>query len=144
MTKHRVRVAAMALVGLALALAATSAFAGRTVYAPKDCSRPRVKPSRIVATCADGGFYFTAQHWTYWNGREAGAKGKVHVNDCDPFCAGGTFHTFKAKIRLSKVRVKTCNGRRVPMFQKAKVRIIGSKPDWIERTRKFPLTCFNF
>ncbi len=143
-TQNRVHVAILAMIAvLSVVLLAADAFAGGTVYGVKDCSKPRVKPSRIIATCADGGFYFTAKHWTYWNGREAGAKGKVHANDCDPSCLGGTYHKFKARIRLSKVRVRTCNGRRLPMFQKATVRIVGNKPDWIERTRKFPLTCFN-
>jgi hypothetical protein len=132
------------LSALVVVLLATNAFAARTVYAPKDCSKPRVEPSRIVTTCADAGFYFTAKNWKYWNGHEAGGKVKEHANDCEQSCIGGNYHKFEASIRLSKVRVQNCNGRRVPMFQKATFHFSGRKPHGIKRTQHFPLTCLNF
>jgi hypothetical protein len=115
--------------------------AGKKTYAPKDCNRPRVKPSRIVFFCADAGVYYTAKNWKYWNNREGGGKGKIHANDCKPACAGGTYHTYKARIRVYRPRVQKCGGRRVRLFQKAEVRFLRSKPKALHRTERFALDC---
>lgn len=93
-----------------------------TTYAPQKCSKPRVEPSTIVITCADGGLYLKVKRWSYWNGREAGGMAKVFANDCDPSCIGGTYHEGRAKIRLTRPRKRTCNGRRgIRIFQRIKL-----------------------
>ena len=107
-----------------LALVAWPTFgqaAKPTTYAPKACAKPRIEPRLIIIACGDAGFYLKVKRWSYWNGREAGGKAKVFVNDCVPSCAGGTFRKYRAKVRLTKPRKRTCGGRRgVRMFQKIK------------------------
>lgn len=117
---------AAALIGI-VGLGAGQASAGKKdlPYAVKSCTKPRVEPTRIVFTCADAGLQYVAKHWNHWNGKSAGGRGKILANDCDPFCAGGAFHSYKAHIKLYKVRMRTCNGRRLPMYQKARVDVRG-------------------
>ncbi len=129
---------------LAVSAPAASEKAGDPVYGTKDCSKPRIKPSRIVFTCADAGLYYTADKWSYFNQREAGGVGKVHANDCTPDCADGTYHKYKARIWLYKPRRQSCAGRRVLIFQRAEVRFLRSKPKPLHRTEKFAVGCLDF
>jgi hypothetical protein len=114
-------VAALVAGGLVVAGTSHSGAAHPTTYAPQKCSKPRVKPSLIVITCADAGLYLKIKHWSYWNGREAGGTAKAFANDCDPYCAAGKYHKGHAKIRLTKPRKRTCNGRKgIRIFQRIK------------------------
>ncbi len=73
--------------------------------------KPRSRPASIVVACADANFYVDHLTWSSWGARSAVGKGTAHVNDCTPNCAAGHFHTFAARIRLSKV-VGCVKGRR--------------------------------
>lgn len=133
--------ACSALVFLLTVTAASAPAAGGKTYATKDCLKPQIEPSRIVFSCADFGFYYTADKWSYFNKREGGGTGQFHANDCTPDCAQGTFHTYKARIRVYKPRPQTCAGRRVLVFQKAEVRFLQSKPESLHRTEQFDIGC---
>jgi hypothetical protein len=115
--------------------------AKRTVYAPKDCTKPRVEPGRIVIACGDFGLYFKVKRWAYWNRSGAAANARMRANDCTPSCAAGTFHSYTVRIRLSKVRTRPCNGRRVPMFQKLRANFKDRRPAWAGGREKFGLWC---
>ena len=70
-----------------------------------------VRPRSIVVACGDANFYFTNLAWSAWNATRAKAGGIAHLNDCNPYCAAGHFHTYRARVTLS--RPKTCtNGAR--------------------------------
>jgi hypothetical protein len=72
---------------------------GRT-YVSSNCTRFAIRPSQIVFTCADGGFYMTQGEWTTWHRYRAAGSALFHSNDCTPSCAGGTFHTMRGRIVL--------------------------------------------
>ena len=70
-----------------------------------------VEPRSIMVACGDGNFYVTGIRWTAWTGTSAKGTGKVHANDCKPYCAAGHFHTKTGSVALSKVI--SCKGARV-------------------------------
>jgi hypothetical protein len=79
---------------------ATHAVArGRTLVA-NNCLHLRYKPSFILFACGDGGFYIRQAEWTSWHPFRATGRGVFHQNDCDPSCAGGTFHRAPGRIEL--------------------------------------------
>ncbi len=57
--------------------------------------KQQVRPSQIVLACADGNAYLSGLHWTTW-GSAAYGTGTWRINDCTPYCAKGTFHSFTA------------------------------------------------
>lgn len=136
--------AALAIAAMALALPAIGSAGGndgKTAFAPKDCTKPRVEPKRIVITCGDGGFYVKMKHWASFNDKEATGKGKAFINNCDPSCAAGNFDTFAVKVHLTKPKRTKCNGRKVPLFSKIEVHFKDKPPKGIKTTDTYPLFC---
>jgi len=93
----------------AVVLAATAAAATSAASPPKlaGCvpgSPSTVRPNKIIVACGDANFYFTNLVWSSWNGKQAVAKGITHLNDCNPNCAAGHFHTYPTTITLSRPR----------------------------------------
>jgi hypothetical protein len=101
----------IALLAAAALAAGTAAASLPTVQTHCSDSSARVKPSKIVIACGDGGFYATGLHWSSWTTTGARGRGTAHQNDCTPACFDGHFHTYRGlTIRLS--RPHTCHGRR--------------------------------
>jgi hypothetical protein len=76
----------------------------RRTLVTKDCLHLGARPSSIVFACADGGFLVRRLEWRSWHRRSAFAHGVFHQNDCDPNCAGGTFHRMTGTLRLTHRR----------------------------------------
>jgi hypothetical protein len=112
--------AVMAALWLTGALCAPPAHAKRVTYvtAP-DCRHLRIEPAKILFACGDGGYYVDHLKWGDWGVERAVGRGVFHINDCDPSCAGGTFHKRKGKIVL-KQRVH-CHEQDKYSFDKAKI-----------------------
>ena len=72
---------------------------GRT-YVSNNCTHFAIRPSYILFTCADGGFYMTQGEWTSWHRYRAVGSALFHRNDCTPSCAGGKFDTMRGRIVL--------------------------------------------
>jgi hypothetical protein len=97
--KRAVRIAATVVaVSTVMPLGLASAQ-GRT-YVSSNCTRFAIRPSSIVFTCADRGFYMTQGEWVRWHRYRAIGSALFHMNDCNPSCAGGTFHTMRGRIVL--------------------------------------------
>lgn len=64
------------------------------------CVRAKVKPRKILFACADGGSGLRGLRWESWNKYSAKGRGKYYYNDCDPYCADGTLHKVRTKVRL--------------------------------------------
>lgn len=136
------------LVGIAVLVVALgvagSAMAGpskQKTYAPKDCTKPVVEPSRIVFACADFGSYISKLNWGHWGGSKARGSGSFHEKDCTPSCAGGQVKTYHADIRLRKVRTSKCGGRRVRLFHQARLSFPGKKPPDAAHFKKTRIFC---
>jgi hypothetical protein len=68
-----------------------------------DCLRkPRVRPANFLLACGDGNSRLTSLRWSHWYADWALAKGRNVVNDCDPYCAAGTFHSYPVVVRLDR------------------------------------------
>jgi hypothetical protein len=86
---------------LTLGAALPTAATGSRTYVTK-CDHVSYKPHVIVFACADGGFSVTRLHWHKWSTRWAVAGGVFHLNDCQPDCAGGTFHRRRGVLLLTR------------------------------------------
>lgn len=66
------------------------------------CTQPgQVKPSEIVLACGDGNSVAQQLHWQAWGRNSASGSGILSQNDCNPYCAEGTFHDYPARFGLS-------------------------------------------
>jgi hypothetical protein len=93
------------------------------VYFPSNCDNAKQKPKRIIVSCADGGIQLKSLRWRGWNKKKAKARGKAWVNDCKPYCARGTFHTYPARAQVSKPHF--CREERRYLYRRLKIRSRG-------------------
>ncbi len=134
-------VAVAGAIGAAFLAATAIAGSGHRTFAPKDCTKPRVEPSRIVFACADFGAYLGKIDWARWGAHHARGSGIFKLKVCKPSCANGHYRRFPAKVRLRKVRVGRCGGRRVHLFRQARLRFTGKQPPSARQYRKNRLVC---
>ena len=109
-------VLAVALAGALLVPASTSAQPPRETavrtHVIADCVHRTVKPRKVIATCGDANVYAVVKRYGSWRAKQAWGSGRLHLNDCDPSCAEGTFHSYRATFRFHRV-VDTRHG---PLF----------------------------
>ncbi|MFF3732898.1 hypothetical protein ACFYXM_21875 [Streptomyces sp. NPDC002476] len=68
-----------------------------------DCfSHARVRPGDFLLACGDGNNRLVSLRWTHWGPSSAVGTGLDAVNDCRPYCAAGTFHTYPVEVRLDR------------------------------------------
>ena len=96
MSPKRAVVAALAFV----LLAAVPAGGASPTYVTHNCQGTKIEPQMIMFACGDGGYYVDHLQWSGWFRKSATATGVYHMNDCDPSCAGGTFHTRRGTLTL--------------------------------------------
>ena len=94
-----------------------------------------------MLACADAGLFVKMKKWTHWNGHNGSGKGTMYAKQCDPSCAEGFFEKFPVKVKVTKPRKRTCNGRKgLRMFTRIKFDWPGDKPDNVQG--KAPLDCY--
>jgi hypothetical protein len=70
-----------------------------------DCFwHPKVRPSAFILACGDGNSRLASLHWSRWSPKSAKAEGVNFVNDCKPYCAAGTFHSYRVVVRLDRAQ----------------------------------------
>jgi hypothetical protein len=116
----------------------------RRLVAFVNCDRggQRVRPPRIVLSCANGSFYATGLRWAHWGGGSRGsayARGIGHINLCSPSCAAGHFRTYALAVKLSRPRLCFWPNRRPHRygggeFTRISWRFLGSKPSRVKRS----------
>jgi hypothetical protein len=119
----------------------TSASAARGPFAPEDCSKPKVRPDRIVISCADEGIFVDSITWISWGNRTAAGQGTLNVNTCRPNCAEGNFKQYPANLTLKKVRTRKCGGKNVPMFLKLLLAFPQNEPKSADELGKNTMSC---
>lgn len=119
--RNRVPINLLALVVVVAAIVVTAAGASASGTLPVsptylDATTAydglQVKPATITYTGDGTGFLGGAHarnrnsriHWTKWTAHRALGTGFNQLNDCNPDCAGGTFHGFRVKIELWRPR----------------------------------------
>jgi len=134
-------VSAAVAAGLLAAVMAAPSGAQETIYAPRDCTKPKVQPKSITLTCGDAQTVLKHLHWEDWNLPKVGGEGQLWVNDCNPSCADGNIYKFEVKVRLLNPQTSTCGGRTLPMYRRAHIRFKDEAPPHARRYRSFQLFC---
>lgn len=68
-------------------------------------------PDDIYLTCADGNYYVDKLEWDNWGKEKATARGRAVINNCDPYCAEGTFEEFPVRITVDELTECGYNAR---------------------------------
>lgn len=89
---------------LALALFAACCAAAAPPVTVPNCGVDQTKPPALTIACGDGNDYLKSLHWTLWSATAAKATGTEEVNDCQPYCAAGKFHSYPVTVTLDHVR----------------------------------------
>lgn len=104
-----------------------------------DCFFHRnIRPDAFILACGDGNSRLTGLHWTEWGPDGAQAHGVNWVNDCKPYCAAGTFHSYPVVIRLSGEKP----WQRHPYFARftnISLTYTGARPDTFKQVMTYPL-----
>jgi hypothetical protein len=70
-----------------------------------DCfTHPQVRPHNYLIACGDGNNGLVSLRWTHWGPNFALARGLDMVNDCQPYCAVGKFHSYPVTVRLDRAQ----------------------------------------
>jgi hypothetical protein len=76
----------------------------RRIVLPRQCLQGVYRPRTVIIACGDGNFQLRRLRWRGWNRATAKARGYAWVNDCVPYCAAGTFHRYRVRVRASRIR----------------------------------------
>ena len=104
-----------------------------------DCLwHPRVRPAQFVLACGDGNSLLHSLHWSRWAPKSAVARGFNEVNDCKPYCAAGTFHSYAVIVRLDHPKPWK---RHPHLRQYTRMNIVytGGRPEGFRRVVTYPL-----
>ncbi|MEU0114479.1 hypothetical protein ABZ137_12285 [Streptomyces bobili] len=93
-----------AAVGTASAAPAPTARPGASPVLVDCLWHPQVRPAAFILACGDGNSRLASLKWDHWNARSAKATGINVVNDCKPYCAAGTFHSYPVVVRLDEAQ----------------------------------------
>ncbi|CAL9666808.1 hypothetical protein SUDANB140_07275 [Streptomyces sp. enrichment culture] len=110
-----------------------------------DCSgQPQVRPGSYVLACGDGNSRLVSLHWLSWDSTGAVGRGTHAVNDCDPYCAAGAFHSYPVTVRLDRSTGgdRSTDGDRgtgAPHFTRVTLTYTDGRPDGAARTVTYPL-----
>jgi hypothetical protein len=104
-----------------------------------DCFFHRnVRPTDFILACGDGNSRLAGLHWTQWGPGGAKAEGVNWVNDCNPYCAAGTFHQYPVVVRLTGEQ----QWKKHPSFERyAQISLTytGARPDGFKQVMTYPL-----
>ncbi|MFF8614031.1 hypothetical protein [Streptomyces sp. NPDC015350] len=115
MQRRKLRTGLMLCAATALAAAAPvpASAAASPAAAPRpsarvvavDCTwNPQVRPGEFLLACGDGNNRLIDIHWYSWGPTSAVGRGLDVVNDCQPYCAAGKFHSYPVVVRLEHPR----------------------------------------
>ncbi|MGW2741136.1 hypothetical protein [Streptomyces sp. NPDC001450] len=134
--------------GALLTAAMTTASASPPATAPKaDPPRPvlvdcfwnrHVRPADFILACGDGNSRLLGLHWSQWGSQGATAEGLNAVNDCKPYCAAGTFHSYRVTVRLDRPRPWTKHPD-VEHYTRMSLIYEGARPEGFKQVMTYPL-----
>lgn len=108
MQRHQLKTAVMLCAAAALAAAGVPASASTGAPSPADVvavdcfSKSQVRPADFLLACGDGNNRLTKLRWSNWGPTSAMGRGLDVVNDCQPYCAAGKFHSYPVTVRLDR------------------------------------------
>lgn len=124
------------------ARAAATASAGppahRAVVLVDCLEQPQVQPREFMLACGDGNNLLTSLHWKHWRSGSAVGTGRDVVNDCDPYCAAGRFHSYRVTVRLDRAR-PWAERPGTRHFTRLHMHYVGARPAFSARDVTVPL-----
>jgi hypothetical protein len=103
-----------------------------------DCfGQPQVRPSNYLIACGDGNNGLVSLRWTQWGPTSAVARGLDLVNDCQPYCAEGRFHSYPVTVRLD--RVKPWQGHPKQQYTELHLSYTANTPPHTPRQVTYPI-----
>ncbi|MFF3504748.1 hypothetical protein [Streptomyces sp. NPDC003247] len=154
MRGHITRTAALlcAALGLTAAMGTASAAPGAsssgaeraaarqtTLPVLVDCFwHPQKRPDAYILACGDGNSRLVRLKWDHWHARSARATGVNVVNDCKPYCAVGTFHSYRVVVRLDRPR-PWAKDPQVQRWGRISLEYTGARPEGFSRVMSYPL-----
>jgi hypothetical protein len=120
-------IAAAVLVMLPL-LASGQGLSTEQVFVVANCEGTSFKPKTIVVTCADQNFTIRSIRWSSWTASSATGSGTARINDCQPNCAGGRFHSYRG-VTVHLSRPVVCTGDGLKEFSELSYRFGASRPE---------------
>ncbi|MFC4503894.1 MULTISPECIES: hypothetical protein [Streptomyces] len=104
-----------------------------------DCLwHPQVRPADFLLACGDGNSRLVSLHWSNWGTDSARATGINVVNDCDPYCAVGTFHRYPVVVKLDRSEPWKKNPR-VEHYSRITLTYPGDRPAQFAPVMTYPL-----
>ncbi|OIJ94608.1 hypothetical protein [Streptomyces colonosanans] len=104
-----------------------------------DCLwHPQEHPADFMIACGDGNSRLSSLHWSHWDSNSAVGKGFNVVNDCNPYCAVGKFHSYPVVVRLDHPQP----WKKHPQLQhytRMSLVYTNGKPDGFARVVTYPL-----
>lgn len=145
------RRSAAAAIAAGIAAAAVASAAGAATAAPAasrlapiagvvGCDgRAHAKPAEVVLACADAGVGLRKVTWVGWGGATTVGVGTAFANDCEPNCAAGHEHTWRAVVIASGRQA--CHG--AVAYRTLEVAVVGEPPvNWrTQADATYPITC---
>lgn len=163
-TRSRVKVAALALCGIAtIAAAAGAAPAQAATRSPSaaaatatrvpvviNCVRQaQTRPRQYILACADDNSYLAGLNWAAWGPSAAFAEGVSTFNDCVPYCAAGHFHSFPVLVALWRAQPRPGHAgqryftRLTIIYTGNRTYRAGGKLYQVPQTVTYPLSAFG-
>ncbi|WP_104633270.1 hypothetical protein [Streptomyces sp. MH60] len=104
-----------------------------------DCSgQPQIGPGAYVLACGDGNSRLVSLRWFRWDPQAAVGRGTNAVNDCEPDCAAGAFHSYPVTVRLD-MPTGGEQGTGQAHFTRITLTYTDGRPDGSPRTVTYPL-----
>ncbi|MFF3956967.1 hypothetical protein ACFYY1_27670 [Streptomyces sp. NPDC001890] len=98
-----------------------------------DCfSNPQVRPGDFLLACGDGNNRLIDIQWSHWGSNSAVGRALDAVNDCDPYCAAGKFHTYPVIVRLDRPKSWTAHPE-LRQFTRLQLVYTEGRPAYTER-----------
>lgn len=92
---------------------------------PNCLGKPEVRPKDVIVTCADANFRVGNIRWTGWGESFAAGLGTATINDCEPTCVAGHFHSYATVVIVNGSQ--TCPGGQ-QAYAKLTYAFIGRSP----------------
>jgi hypothetical protein len=105
------------------------------------CGAGLYRPRNVVIACGDANFRLERLRWRRWNRSRAYAHGTALANDCLPFCAAGTFHSYRVRVRASRIRRCSSDGDRY-RYTRLRISYGGSRPPGSRRREIVRIGCY--
>jgi hypothetical protein len=114
----------------------------RRILLPRQCLEGNYRPGSFVIACGDGNYQVRALQWRRWNRNIARGSGVAWANDCIPFCFNGTFHKYRVKVRVSRIRRCDADGQRY-RYTRFRLTFTGDRPPGARRTQTHRVVCVD-